>query len=121
MVPCRKCEARCCRYFALQLDTPKRKADFEHIRWYLAHKGVTVFVEKRKWYLDVANECRYLTKDHKCRIYYERPVICREHATDVCERTSDDFEHDHVFRDMKEFDGYLAERFKKRKKGGIHV
>jgi uncharacterized protein len=56
-MPCRECEAKCCKYFALQIDTPKRKSDFENIRWYLAHENVSVFVDKRKWFLNVDNKC----------------------------------------------------------------
>ncbi len=114
MDPCTKCDAKCCRYFALQIDTPKSKSDFENIRWYLAHKGVSVFIEKRKWYLDIANECRYLTKDHRCRVYDKRPLVCREHSPGTCELVSGDFGHDRAFRNMEEFDRYLAERFKRK-------
>ena len=116
MSPCRKCEAKCCRYFVLQIDTPKHKQDFENIRWYLAHKGIFVYIEKRKWYLEVSNRCRYLTKDHNCRIYEKRPLVCREHDTSTCEHTSSHFGHEHMFRNMKEFDQYLAKKFKKKKK-----
>jgi len=115
MTPCRKCEAKCCKYFAFQIDTPKNKSDFENIRWYLAHKGVKVFIEKRKWFMDIANPCRYLSKKHTCGIYAKRPLICREHSPLDCERTPGKFEHDYVFKNMKEFDRYLKKRFKPKK------
>src|SRR3990167_3200232 len=34
-VLCDHCTAKCCRYFALPLDTPKTQRDFDFIRWYL--------------------------------------------------------------------------------------
>lgn len=113
MNPCRKCDAKCCKYFALQIDTPKDKDDFENIRWYLTHKDVTVFIEKRKWYLEIKNECRYITPDHSCSIYEKRPLVCREHSSNSCELISDEFDHSHTFNSIEEFDSYLTERFKK--------
>ena len=116
MTPCRKCDAKCCRYFALQIDTPRTKEDFEDVRWYLAHKKVTVFIENRKWYLDVGNECRYLTKDHRCSVYDKRPLVCREHDVSECERLPGDFDHDFTFRNMKEFDKYMEKRFRGKRR-----
>lgn len=112
---CAGCNAKCCRYFALQIDTPRTKEDFEEIRWYLAHKRVTVFVEKRKWFLQVFNECGFLTENHGCAIYEERPLICREHPADDCEYISEEFGHDFVFKSMRELDEYKERRFRKKK------
>ena len=112
MTQCKKCESKCCRYFGLQIDTPRAKSEFENIRWFLAHKGVTVFVEKRKWYLEFVSRCTYLTKNHRCKIYNKRPLICREHSFTTCETALDKYGHDHIFKNMKEFDKYLAKRRK---------
>lgn len=114
MSPCRICEAKCCKYFALELDTPRSKEDFEKIRWYIAHKGVTVFVDSRKWFLDVANECRHLTKDHRCEIYDKRPLVCRDHSHYDCERDTDVFDHDHTFKTLEDLDRYLDKRFRRK-------
>ncbi len=64
MSPCRACESKCCRYISLELDTPRSKNDFENVRWFLAHKDISIFVEKRKWYLQVNNKSEYLSEDH---------------------------------------------------------
>lgn len=116
MSPCRKCDAKCCRYFAFQISAPRTKHDIENIRWYLAHKGVTVFIDRRRWHIEVANKCRYLMKNHRCRIYDKRPAICREHSITSCEAVAGDFSHDYVFKNMKEFDKYLEEKKARRKK-----
>ena len=113
MTPCKKCESKCCRYFGLQIDTPKTKDEFENIRWFLAHKGVTVFIEKNKWYLELNSKCSYLGEDHRCKTYATRPRICREHSPTTCETALDKYGHDHIFKSMPEFDKYLAKRFKK--------
>lgn len=115
---CRFCRAKCCKYFGLQIDTPKTKHDFENIRWFLAHRDVAIFVDKRKWFIELYNDCKYLTKDHRCNIYDIRPTICKEHEIDTCEHVLESFGHDKIFNSMEEFDVYLEERFgrKKRKK-----
>ena len=119
MTPCKKCDAKCCRYFALQIDTPKHKDDFENIRWYLAHKRVMIYIDKRKWYLEVGNECRYHTKENGCRIYKKRPAICREHNPETCEFIAGDFKHEKSFTTIDEFDDYLGKRFKGKMGYGV--
>ncbi|MCK5450469.1 MAG: YkgJ family cysteine cluster protein [Candidatus Omnitrophica bacterium] len=116
MVGCHTCESKCCRYFGLEIDTPTVKEEFENIRWYLAHKGVTVFVEKKKWYLEVDSKCQFLTKDRKCGIYENRPLICKEHCPSSCENALGEFDHQHTFKSMAEFDKYLDKRFRRKKK-----
>jgi Fe-S-cluster containining protein len=82
---CDHCWAKCCRYFALAIDTPEERSDFDYIRWYLLHEHATVFVEDGSWYLLVHTECKHLEPDHRCGIYHTRPQICRDYSTDDCE------------------------------------
>ena len=82
---CDYCTAKCCRYFALPIDTPEKWEDFEFIRWYLLHQRATVFTEDGTWYLLVHTVCKHLLDDHRCGIYETRPQICREYSTDDCE------------------------------------
>jgi uncharacterized protein len=107
---CTRCVAKCCRYFMLQIDTPATKDDFENIRWYLCHEGTTVFVEKRKWYLHVDQNCRHLLPNGRCGIYDKRPAICREHDPGECEFESD-YRPDLQFTCIEELDEYLEKRF----------
>lgn len=82
---CEHCTAKCCRYFALPIDTPDSHEEFEYIRWYLLHERASVFVEDEVWYLLVHTVCRHLQDDHRCGIYDTRPTICQEYSTDDCE------------------------------------
>jgi len=111
MTPCTDCSAECCKYFALEIDTPRTKQEFENIRWYLAHKHVAVFVDKRKWFLEINNTCQYLEKGNKCGIYDKRPLVCREHDPATCEYLHDEFGHSHFFSNLENFDKYLKKRF----------
>ncbi|MEC7678378.1 MAG: hypothetical protein VX694_03850, partial [Planctomycetota bacterium] len=36
---CEYCTAKCCHYFALAIDEPVNRRDFDFIRWYLLHDG----------------------------------------------------------------------------------
>ncbi len=82
---CEHCTAKCCRYFALPIETPTTQRDYEFIRWYLLHERATVFTEDDVWYLLVQTVCRHLQPDNRCGIYETRPPICREYSTDACE------------------------------------
>ena len=93
---CEHCTAKCCRYFALPIDTPKTRRDFDFMRWYLLHERASIFVEGSTWYLLVHTTCKHLQDDHRCGIYHTRPQICREYTTDECE-FEDSFTYDRYF------------------------
>ena len=82
---CDYCSAKCCKYFALPIDTPENRKDYDFIRWYLLHDAATVFTEDDTWYLLVHTHCRHLGEDNRCGIYETRPQICRDYSTDACE------------------------------------
>ena len=86
---CEHCTAKCCHYFALQIDEPTEWRDFEIMRWYMIHGDVAVFTEDDDWYLLVYNVCRHLQSDYRCGIYETRPQICREYTTKECEYEDD--------------------------------
>jgi uncharacterized protein len=109
---CRKCTGLCCRYFALPLDTPKEKEDFDDIRWYLCHKDVTVFVDDGDWYLNLKNKCRHISeKDHRCRIYETRPKICRKYRYADCDYTDGQYDYELHFTDDKQMQEYIKIKF----------
>lgn len=88
-VLCEHCTAKCCRYFALPIDTPIDRQDYENIRWYMLHGDVSIFVDDDNWYLLVHNECDHVDDRHRCGIYDDRPTICRTYSTSNCEFDND--------------------------------
>ena len=84
-VLCEYCTAKCCRYFALAIDDPQKRDDWETIRWYLLHEAASMFREDDAWYLLVQTVCKHLQADNRCGIYETRPTICREYSTEGCE------------------------------------
>lgn len=113
---CDHCTAKCCRYFALPLDTPARRKDFDTIRWFLLHQGATAFIDDGTWYLLVHSECRHLQSDNRCGIYFTRPQICRDYSTKNCEY-EEHWTYDQYFETPEQLEEYVEARFPSR--GGI--
>jgi uncharacterized protein len=88
-VLCEYCTAKCCKYFALPIETPESFEDFEFMRWFLLHDRATVFREDEDWYLLVHTQCKHLQNDNLCGIYETRPQICRDYTTKDCEYDDD--------------------------------
>jgi Fe-S-cluster containining protein len=84
-VLCEYCNAKCCRYFALAMETPEDFEDYEFMRWFLLHDRASVFREDDDWYLLVHTTCKHLQSDNRCGIYETRPQICRDYTTKDCE------------------------------------
>jgi uncharacterized protein len=106
VILCEHCTAKCCRYFAMPIETPTERADFDYIRWYLLHERATVFKEGDDWYLLVHTTCRHLQEDNRCGIYETRPQICREYSTKNCEY-EDDWTYDFYLERPEQVVEYL--------------
>jgi Fe-S-cluster containining protein len=114
---CEKCTGLCCRYFALPLENPEDKEDYDDIRWYLCHENITVFVEDDEWYINIQNKCRYLSeKDYKCQIYEKRPRICREYTTKDCDFVEGEYDYDLHFTTPEQMEEYIKIKFDNNQK-----
>jgi len=116
--PCDGCNAKCCRYIALEIDTPEDRNAQENIRWYLSHTGVQVYVEDGKWHLQVNTKCRHLDKNNRCGNYADRPKICRSYKTGNCENSNTEYDYELHFKSDAEYKSYLAKQKKKKKQSG---
>jgi uncharacterized protein len=114
-VLCEYCTAKCCRYFALPIETPKDLADFEYIRWFLLHDRATVFKEDDDWYLLVHTECRHLQPDNRCGIYDTRPQVCRDYNTTDCEY-DDNWTYDFYLETPEQVAEYMEAVLQKEKR-----
>jgi Fe-S-cluster containining protein len=102
---CDYCTAKCCKYFALPIDTPTERQDYDFIRWFLLHEHATVFTEDGTWYILVHTTCKHLRADNLCGIYETRPQICRDYTTDNCEY-DDDWVYDQYFETAEQVAEY---------------
>ncbi|MGE0606309.1 MAG: YkgJ family cysteine cluster protein [Pirellulales bacterium] len=107
---CDHCSAKCCKYFALHIDKPKTRDDFDLVRWFILHDRATVFTENGVWYLLVYTDCKHLQPNNLCGIYETRPQICRDYSTDNCE-FEDDSVYDQYFETSEQLAEYMDARF----------
>lgn len=108
-VLCEHCTAVCCRYIALPIEKPETPRDFDDVRWYLMHEGISVFVEDGQWYMLIQSRCQHLRPDHRCGIYETRPRICRSYTTDNCDYHSGDYGWEAHFATPEHLDAYMRE------------
>ncbi len=109
-VLCDYCTAKCCKYFALPVDTPDSIEDYQHMRWYMMHGDVSFFVEDETWYLMVHADCKHLLPDNRCGIYETRPTVCRTYSTNDCEY-DDDACYDKLFESPEQLWEYAEAVF----------
>lgn len=105
-IPCNFCPGKCCRYFALPIDTPERWKEYEYMRWFLLHERASVFVDDGTWYLLVHTKCKRLDdKTNLCMDYENRPDICRDYSYKKCEY-EDHYVYDQYFELPEQVEEY---------------
>lgn len=111
-VLCDKCTGLCCRYFALPIETPEDKGDYDDIRWYLCHEGISVFVEDGDWYINMDNKCKNLSEENfQCYLYSKRPRICRGYTTKDCDMIEGEYDYELHFTDAGQMVEYIKIKF----------
>ena len=109
---CEKCGGSCCNYVAIEIDKPTTKQNCDHIRWYLLHKDVNVFIDHDKnWFVEFRTPCeKQNPSDYKCTIYSKRPKICRDHGNDDESCEYYDSPYFKYFSNAPQFEKYLNSR-----------
>ncbi len=118
MAICRadKCNAFCCRYISVHIDTPRSKVDFDEIRWFVSHENVVVYKdEENDWLVEFVTPCKFL-KNNKCEIYEARPDVCREYDPDGCADSEKNIEMKIAFKKPTDVEKFVAKRWPKKKK-----
>lgn len=112
---CSFCHGRkCCSYITQQIDTPRKKSDFQTMLWQISHRNVEFYKDSDGWFLMVLSQCEHLGARGECLIYEHRPEICQEYSNDYCEYDSPAEEgFDLYFRSYEELLAYCKKRFKK--------
>lgn len=104
---CEQCKALCCQYFCFEIDEPDTYGEYEDIRWYLCHDGVSVHIEENgDWYIQIENRCNKLDSKNRCTIYENRPLICRTYDNDNCEASGEDYGYIEEFTTPEQLDEY---------------
>lgn len=109
-IQCDQCAGTCCNYLALPIDKPKTVRDYDDIRWYLLHEGISVFVEDGGWYIQIQTRCKHLGDDNRCMTYASRPRICADYNPGECDYSESDYGYDLLFTHAKQIEDYYAEK-----------
>jgi uncharacterized protein len=109
-VLCEHCTAACCRYLAIPLDKPRSARDYDDIRWYLMHEGISVFVEDGDWYIQFQARCKNLGSDNLCMTYETRPQICREYEPGECDYSVGGYGYEHLFTHPQQIEAFYQRR-----------
>ena len=106
MITCDECEGECCKVLVVEIETPESKDDFEDIKWYLYHPGVSVYIDTdNAWNVQFDTKCRYLSDDDKCLIYDKRPPVCRKAEVRECHVNKEEIKE--FFKSVEEYEGWL--------------
>jgi uncharacterized protein len=109
LVSCTEC-AKCCTYVAVGINAPTRPRYATDILWYLYHDLVSVYLDgDGEWCVMFETKCRNLAGDLLCRIYEDRPHICRGFDNKTCDVNTPPGEAI-TFRTPEQFLGWLSEQ-----------
>jgi uncharacterized protein len=110
-IPCTECGAKCCRYVAIEIHTPKTKREYDDIRWYLLHENVHVYIDhSNAWHVEFRTRCRSLADDHRCIEYETRPQICRDYGWPIGSCEFFDSPYKQRFESLEAFETYLDKK-----------
>ncbi len=108
-VECTAC-GRCCTYVGVGINPPTSARYASDVLWYLYHEGVYVYVDgEGEWSVHFEARCRNLGDDLLCRIYVDRPHICRGFDSRSCE-VNDRDHRSLTFREPRAFLEWLSRR-----------
>ncbi len=78
---------RCCETVSIEIDAPRAPWEYDQWIWVLHHRNLELYVEKpERWYLHIEARCEQLDGQGRCKVYADRPVLCREYDPRSCER-----------------------------------
>jgi len=106
---CKGCTL-CCEYVTIEFDTPETKEDYEEVIWMLMHENVTVYIDEDGWNVEFKTPCMALDEKGLCKIYPERPEICKKYSQDDCIKHGDGDFCSYLFKTKEDLLKYLKEK-----------
>lgn len=109
--PCLVCLADCCKEVAVAINPPKSKADWDEIKWLVAHKNVSVYKDfENDWLVEFVTPCEKLNEQNRCTIYKKRPSICKDHSFENCIKTDPHNYSKILFKNLEDVEKYLKKK-----------
>ena len=106
---CKGCNL-CCTHVTVEIDEPKTKEDYGEIIWMLMHENVIVYIDDDGWNVEFKTQCKSLDKNNLCKIYKDRPIICRNYNQDECVKYGEGEFCNHLFKTKEDLMKYLKGR-----------
>jgi Fe-S-cluster containining protein len=98
---------------AVGINAPRTPGYATDVLWYLYHENVYVYRDgDGEWSVHFEARCRNLAPDLRCRIYEERPHICRSFDNTTCEVNSKEG-HPTTFTSPEQFLDWLERKHPK--------
>ena len=74
---CRECGAKCCKFISISIDEFPEEMDSSPERYFNLHEHVRVVDTRYGREVVILSRCTALAEDNTCRIYGDRPDMCR--------------------------------------------
>jgi len=98
----------------LPIEEPTNRRDYDDIRWYVMHRGISIFVEDGDWFIQVATKCENLLPDNRCGVYETRPEICREYEAGDCDYAGGDYHYEVQFNTPEDVERHAIKKLGKK-------
>lgn len=109
---CEGC-TKCCGHISVEIDAPENKKDYSNIIWFVIHENIEVFIDDEDcWHLEVFAPCKMLDEKGLCKIYDERPEICRDYSQDNCEKNGEGDYYKFKFKCREDVIDYMRKHTK---------
>ncbi|MBU2442055.1 MAG: YkgJ family cysteine cluster protein, partial [Nanoarchaeota archaeon] len=109
MIICEECPGACCKILVVEIDTPETKEEYENILCYLYHKDVKIYIDTdNTWNVQFNTQCKQLDENGNCKIYSERPPVCRESKVEECHINKKEIKK--IFNDADEYSVWLKNK-----------
>lgn len=111
---CARCrKSICCNSINQKVPTPRSLYDFDHLLWQVSHENINIFKDSDGWFLHIHSACAHLGQGGVCRIYEQRPMVCRAYDNEHCEFDESIAQASELFfSTYDEFEEYCRKRFK---------
>lgn len=109
-VLCRDCTAECCKHIGIPIDEPKTWEDFQAIRHYVSHEGVSCYLDvEGDWIVEFLSKCGQLN-GNRCMAWGTKdyPSICNEYEMRTCVMNEEGEWWEIIFRKPEDVDAYCA-------------
>jgi hypothetical protein len=109
-VLCRDCTAECCKHIGIPIDPPETWEDFQRIKHYIVHEGVSCYLDvEGDWVVEFLSKCGQLN-GNRCMAWNTKdyPSICSEYEMKTCVMNEEGEWWEILFRKPEDVDAHCA-------------